>query len=122
MYPKKYNLYKKKRNYTKLVISVIIIILFLLLAFFIIDNFNNSIRKSIVGKWQSETTKEIVTFTDDQKVKLSSNSLTGTYHIISPNVMEYTISDMSFEMIYRLDNNKLYWGTDKFNLEVFIPK
>ena len=122
MRPKKYNLYRKKKKQSKYIIVSTIISLFLISSIFLINIFSNIDRDSLIGKWKSELTNQVVYFTSDGEVKLDSTDITGTYHIISPNTMEYTISDMSFEMMYKIDDNKLYWGVDESKFEVFIPK
>ncbi len=122
MYSRRYSLYKKKKKYSKSIIALILISCFLIFSVLIINIFSSTHRDSIIGRWESEKTGNVVNFKPNGEVKLTAPFITATYHIITPNLLEYTVSDMSFEMIYRIQDNKLYWGIDESNLEVFIPK
>ena len=69
--------------------------------------------------WQSEETGQVLSFSPDGTVLFSGNLPSGIYHIISPNMMEYTINEQTFQMIYQIKDQKLYWGLNETSLETF---
>lgn len=77
---------------------------------------------SIVGTWISEETGIVLTFTKEGKVTFKDGLSEAIYRIISPNTIEYTVDNMSFQMIYTIQDGKLYWGVDEEHMETFSLK
>ncbi len=93
-------------------IGLMIIICFGVLKF--MDGYQHITLQST---WQSEETSQVLTFTSDGRVKFNGNLPSGTYYIISPNKMEYTINGQTFQMVYKIEEQKLYWGLDEQSME-----
>lgn len=110
---------KLSRTFYRLFIVGSVFTVFLVVCFFILKLTYMSQNAVLQSKWRSEETGQVLTFTDDNKVKLEDSTTIGIYYIRAPEKMEYTIEDKSFQMIYRIDGNKLYWGIDPENLECF---
>lgn len=75
---------------------------------------------SLQSTWRSEETGQVLTFTKDERVEFRGNLPNGIYHILSPKTMEYTVDGKTFQMIYHIEDYKLYWGTDEEHLECFV--
>lgn len=110
---------KKNQTQLKIVFMLVFIVGVLAVSFFVLDFTSTYENPGLVGKWVSTETGESIKFTEDEHVKLSSSTLTGTYHIISPNTMEYTIDGLTFTMFYRIEDRYLYWGMNEETLECF---
>lgn len=110
-----------RASHQKMMMTLLILSLFLfLLAAFILLKWVQQINAPILTRtWQSEDTGVVLTFTENGSVDFKEDLPSGTYHIVSPNTMEYTIEGKTFVMIYELKDKKLYWGMDKDKLEVF---
>lgn len=113
--------HKRKPNGTfiRLCVFTSVLTVFLVGCFCILKLTYLSQNAVLQSKWRSEETGQVLTFTEDNKVKLENSKATGIYYIRTPEKMEYTIEGKSFQMIYRIDGNKLYWGLDSENLECF---
>ena len=122
MYRSKYTFRKKKRFHYKKIFICLLFISILVISFLSLNFFKQKETITLVHTWQSDETGQILTFTKDGSVTFKNNLPTGTYRIISPNTLEYTIDGMSFEMIYTIEENKLYWGIDEAHLETFSAK
>ena len=116
MYTTKHHISQKKLWMLLLIISVLAV------SFLTLGSMNNYENPSLTGKWISTETGATVKFTQDERVILSASPLTGTYHIISPNTMEYTIDDLTFTMSYRIEGRYLYWGMNDEAQECFKRK
>ena len=96
-------------------LTTIFILCFLVLKFmYTIQN------TTLQSTWRSEETGQVLTFTEHNSVEFEGNLPSGIYHILSPSTMEYTIDGKTFQMLYRIEKNKLYWGLDKDHLECFV--
>ncbi|WP_054742977.1 hypothetical protein [Cellulosilyticum ruminicola] len=116
----KNNMYTKKNHIWFKAILMLAFIAGVLVASFFILNFTAAYEQpTLVGTWVSTETDASVKFTEDEHVKLSTSTLIGTYHIISPNTMEYTIDGLTFIMSYHIEGRYLYWGMDEETLECF---
>ena len=122
MYQPKYTLHKKRKPRYKGIVVLLVVLGVLSLSFLSLAFLKQEESITLVHTWQSEETSQILTFTEDGKVLFKNNLPEGTYRIISPNTLEYTVEGMSFQMIYAIEENKLHWGIDKENLEIFSPK
>ena len=115
-----YIIQKPRKNSGKkialLLAAIVLFIVLSFLTFFIIKVYE---LPTLQGKWYSEETGEQVIFLEDGTVKIGNSKTQGIYHITSPNSMEYTIDNYTFHMNYRIENRKLYWGTDEENMECF---
>lgn len=116
MYTTKHYKSQKKIWMLLLIVSVLAV------SFLTLGSMNDYENPSLTGKWVSTETGETVKFTQDEHVTLSASSLIGTYHIISPNTMEYTIDNLTFTMSYRIEGRYLYWGINDEALECFRRK
>lgn len=116
MYTTKHYRPQKKLWMLLLIVSVLAV------SFLTLGSMNDYENPSLIGKWLSTETGSTVKFTEDERVVLSASSLTGTYHIISPNMMEYTIDGLTFTMSYRIEGRYLYWGINDEALECFKRK
>lgn len=74
---------------------------------------------TLQSTWRSEETGQVLTFNENNQVKLEGHLPDGIYHILSPNTMEYTTDGKTFRMVYHIEDNKLYWGIDENHLECF---
>lgn len=110
-----------RSNHSKLkrILLIMSIILFLFIAFGILYWAYKNQAPSLTHKWQSDETGVILTFTEEGTVTFENGLPNGTYHIMSPNTMEYTIDNKTFLMFYRIDEKKLYWGVNEEALESF---
>ena len=122
MYQPKYVLKKKRKPHYRGTIAVLMIIGLLVISFFCLAFLKQKEAITLVHTWQSEETGEVLTFTKDGKVTFKNNLPEGVYRIISPNTIEYTVGNMSFQMIYTIEDDKLYWGIDQEHLEIFSPR
>ena len=122
MYQPKYVLKKKRKPHYRGTITVLMIIGLLVISFFCLAFLKQKEAITLVHTWQSKETGEVLTFTKDGKVTFKNNLPEGVYRIISPNTIEYTVGNMSFQMIYTIQDNKLHWGIDQEHLEIFSPK
>ena len=122
MYRPKYTLHMKRRFRYKNIFICLFIIGILVVSFLSLNFFKQKETITLVHTWQSDETGQILTFTKDGNVTFKNNLPSGTYRIISPNTLEYTINGMSFEMIYTIEENKLNWGIDEAHLETFSAK
>ena len=96
-------------------LTAIFILCFLVLKFmYTIQN------TTLQSTWRSEETGQVLTFTNDNLVQFEGDLSSGIYHILSPGTMEYTIDGKTFQMLYRIEKNKLYWGIDEAHLESFV--
>ena len=119
----KSNAYTTKHNkHLKRFWMFILIVSVLAISFLILETTNDYENPSLIGKWVSTETGITIKFTKDERVIISASSLTGTYHIISPNTMEYTIDGLTFTMFYRIEDRYLYWGMNEEALECFKRK
>lgn len=117
------NRYTKKNQWQlKTILMLVFIVGVLVVSFFVLDFTADYENPTLVGKWVSTETGATIKFTADEHVNLSTSTLTGTYHIISPNTMEYTIDGLTFTMIYRIEDRYLYWGINEETLECFKRK
>lgn len=122
MYQPKYVLKKKRKSHYRGIIAILMIIGLLAISFFCLAFLRQKEAITLVHTWQSEETGEVLTFTKDGKVTFKNNLPEGVYRIISPNTIEYTVGNMSFQMIYTIEDDKLYWGIDQEHLEIFSPR
>lgn len=113
-----YNKYSK-RNRRKKILIVILLFLSVIFSFFVLKNISNYQNMTLQSIWQSEETGQVLSFSPDGTVLFSGNLPSGIYHIISPNMMEYTINEQTFQMIYQIKDQKLYWGLNETSLETF---
>jgi len=74
---------------------------------------------ALQNTWLSKETGQILSFNTDGSVDIKGKSLSGMYHIISPNTMEYTVDGKTFQMIYHIVDTTLYWGLNDLSLECF---
>lgn len=111
--------HRSKHSNVKRILLIISIILFLFIAFGILYWTYKNQAPSLTHKWQSDETGVILTFTEEGTVTFENELPNGTYHIMSPNTMEYTIDNKTFLMFYRIDEKKLYWGVNEEALESF---
>lgn len=77
---------------------------------------------SLVGKWKSVETGQVIHFTNNGKVKLRATHQTGYYQIESPSKMVYTLEDKNFNMYYVLEDRQLAWGITPDKMEHFVRK
>ena len=110
---------KPYRNNHKKIIALLSISLFIVFSFFSFSIIKLYETPTLEGKWRSEETGDEVTFLENGTVILDNTNETGTYYITSPNSMEYSVENYTFQMIYRIEDRKLYWGTDEANMECF---
>lgn len=119
----KFNTYTAHHNkHHKKLWMFLLIISVLAVSFLVLKSMNYYENPTLIGKWVSTETGDTIKFTEDENVKVSASSLTGTYHIISPNTMEYTIDGLTFTMYYRIEGRYLYWGMNDEALECFKRK
>lgn len=119
----KSNVYTTKhKKHLRKALMFIFIVGVLAASFLILNATNDYENPSLIGKWVSTETGTTIKFTQDERVIISASALTGTYHIISPNTMEYTIDGLTFTMLYRIDDRYLYWGMSEEALECFKRK
>lgn len=120
MYKSGPNIKHRRQNANKKKALVIIGLCITIIVCFVILKLTYK-RQNITlqGTWQSEETGQILTFTSDGNVDIKGNLSNGIYHIISPNTMEYTVDGKTFQMIYHIEDRKLYWGLDEMSLESF---
>lgn len=111
--------YKKRNKTIKLARLTLWIFSFLIIAFTVLVLIKKYESPVLTHTWQSEETGIILTFTPDGKVTYMDDLPNGTYHIVSPNTLEYTVMDHTFIMLYYIEDGKLYWGLDADNVECF---
>lgn len=119
MYQSKYISNKKRKSRCRGIIIILLVIALLSISFLCLAVLKQKETTSLVGTWTSEETGVVLTFTKEGKVTFKDNLSQGIYRIISPNTIEYTIDNMSFEMFYTIEEGKLYWGIDEENKETF---
>ena len=95
----------------------LIIVSVLVISFFVLSFVHHYEEPKLIGRWVSTETGVTVKFTKGEKVTISTSPLTGTYHIISPNTMEYTIDDLTFTMYYHIEDRSVYWGLTEAEAE-----
>ncbi len=122
MYQPKYISKKKRQPRYKGAIAILIITGLLTISFLCLAFLKQKEAISLVGTWASEETGVVLTFTKDGKVTFKNDLPEGIYRIISPNIIEYTIENMSFQMIYTIEDGKLHWGVDEEHLETFSAR
>lgn len=111
-----------KSVHNKLKAILLLVVGVLVVSYIILSCVNDYQKPTLVGKWTSTETGTVVKFTKDEEVIISTSPLTGTYHIISPNTMEYTIDNLTFTMYYSIEDEYLYWGVSEEALECFKRK
>lgn len=111
--------HNSKKTNVRYLILILLMLLFLIVAFGILYWTNKNEAPSLTHKWQSDETGVILTFTNEGTVTFENNLPNGSYHIMSPNTMEYTIDNKTFLMFYRVEKDKLYWGINEEALESF---
>ena len=109
----------KRRIEKKLGIGLGSLAIILVICFLVLKGMYSLTDTTLYGKWRSTETGQIVCFTEDEKVTFEGDLPSGYYHILSPGKIEYTIDHKTFQMIYRIEDNKLYWGVDETHLEKF---
>lgn len=119
MYQSTYTSNKKRQSRYKGIILLILVIGFLSISFLCLAVLKQKETTNLVGTWTSEETGVVLTFTKEGKVIFKDNLSQGIYRIISPNTIEYTVDNMSFEMLYTIEEGKLHWGINKENMETF---
>lgn len=113
-----YKYYLSQRNRRKRLILFIFplsLIVFIASVYFI----KSYTTPTLVGKWVSAETAEVVTFKKDGSIDIGEASNVATYKIIKPNLMEYTIENKVFIMTYSIEGRVLNWGIEGTELEVF---
>lgn len=111
--------YKKQKRTSNIIILIVSMCLLVAVAFGVLYWVNKNDELTLTHKWKSEETGIVLTFTNEGKVVFNSDLPSGTYHIISPTTMEYTIEGKTFLMTYQIKDKKLYWGMDENTLESF---
>ncbi len=115
----KYQFARNTRSFKKPIIILCLITFLFGVGFVTLKITTQNQEVVLVGNWQSSETGKIVCFTNENSICFDDRSPSGTYRIISPNTIEYTIENMTFKMIYRIEDKKLYWGLNEENLECF---
>jgi len=111
--------HNSKKSNARRFILVFCVVLFMIIAFGILYWTYKNQAPSLTHKWQSDETGVILTFTNEGTVTFENDLPNGSYHIMSPNTMEYTIDNKTFLMFYRIEKDKLYWGVNEDALESF---
>lgn len=111
---------KKRQPRYKGTIVILLLISLLAISFLCLAFLKQKEAVNLVGTWTSEETGIVLTFTKEGNVVFKNSLSQGIYRIISPNTIEYTVEDMSFQMIYAIEDGKLHWGVDEEHLETFI--
>lgn len=111
---------KRKNIRKKTILAIGGLFLVIMTCFFILKFMHNLENTPLQSTWRSEETGQILTFKENQQVTFKGYSSNGIYHILSPNTIEYTIDNKTFNMIYHVEKNKLYWGMDEEHLECFV--
>ena len=120
MYKSNSRLIRKKQNTSKKKAFVIIgLCLILAICFIVLKIVYNHQNVTLQNTWQSKETGQILSFNPDGTVDIKGTSLDGTYHIISPNTIEYTVDGKTFLMTYYIVDTTLYWGVNNMALEHF---
>lgn len=81
-----------------------------------VEKFNNP---SLVGKWKSVDTGEMITFSTNGEVIIEEDTYIPKYKVIGPNKMEYTVDEKDFVMEYFIEGRTLKWGIEGNELEEF---
>lgn len=102
-----------------LVVIFSAITVFLACCFSMLKISYNAQNAVLQNKWRSEETGQVLTFTNDNQVKFENSDETGTYYIRTATKMEYSVDGKCFQMVYHIQDNKLYWGLDPDTLECF---
>ena len=119
MYKSSSRIIRKKQNTNKKKLFLIGLCLILVLSFILLKLMYRHQNVTLQNTWQSKETGQIISFNMDGTVDIKGKSLSGIYHIISPNTMEYTVGGRTFQMIYRIVDASLYWGLNDTSLERF---
>lgn len=119
MYKSSSRIIRKKQNTKKKKSFLIGLCLILVFSFILLKLMYRHQNVTLQNTWQSKETGQIISFNMDGTVDIKGKSLSGIYHIISPNTMEYTVGGRTFQMIYRIVDASLYWGLNDTSLERF---
>lgn len=112
----------KKHKKIKNTFSMIALITLLgIIIWFGVEFYGTYNNPTLEGEWVSEETGQTVEFMDNGHI-LVDYIETGSYIIISPNIMEYTIEGQKFNMYYKLEQRNLIWGVDGEENERFERK
>ncbi|PHV70662.1 hypothetical protein CS063_09015 [Sporanaerobium hydrogeniformans] len=111
-----------RKGYQNNIIWGIFIISIIFIGYWMLSASENYSTPTLVGKWKSQETGHTITFTEEGEVLKEGKTLLGTYHILSPNQLEYQIDDKTFVMIYQIEGRELSWGETTSSLEVFTRK
>lgn len=110
---------KDRQPAIRLLIAIMVITLLCICTLYGYERYSNP---QLQGKWQSQETNEVVTFTKDGKVILEGDGAAATYEMIAPGKMLYTIDHKDFHMTYALEGRQLSWGIEGGSLEIFVRK
>ncbi|MGL4736790.1 MAG: hypothetical protein ACRCW2_04980 [Cellulosilyticaceae bacterium] len=110
---------KDRQPIIRIITSIFVITLLCICTLYGYERYSNP---TLQGKWQSEETGEVVTFTKDGQVVLEGMNKPAIYEKIAPGKMRYTIDDKVFQMRYELEGRQLSWGVEGENLEIFMRK
>ncbi len=111
----------KKRRGKKIIFSLFFICL-CILGYYLLRASASYETPPLNGKWKSQETGKVLTFTDTGEVLKEDATLLGNYRILSPGEMEYTLNDKTFRMSYSLEGRQLQWGEKGQPYETFIRK
>ncbi|MBE6023477.1 MAG: hypothetical protein E7231_09620 [Cellulosilyticum sp.] len=107
---------------TKIIGVICALILIFICCFFMLKFMYNMQNTTLQSTWKSDETGQILSFTPDNRVVFDGGSSNGIYYILSTDTMEYTIEGQTFQMMYYIKDQKLYWGIDKNHLECFTKR
>ena len=119
MYQSTYTSSKKRPSHYRGIIIIVLFIGLLSISFLCLAVLKQKENTSLIGTWISEETGIVLTFTKEGIVTFKDDLSQGIYRIISPNTIEYTVDNMSFETLYTIEEGKLYWGINEENMEIF---
>lgn len=122
MYSSKHIPKKKRQSRYKSLMAILLVVVILIISFLSLAFLKQKEAIGLVGTWVSEQTGVVLTFTQEGKVLFKDHQSEAIYRIISPNTIEYTVDNMSFQMIYSIEDDKLHWGVDEQHLETFSWK
>lgn len=110
---------KKAKSISRILIGTVCLLGLGSGALYTLEAYNNP---SLVGKWVSDETGELVVFNEDGTVSVAGEIDSPTYQKLTPNKMLYHIEGKQFEMYYNLEGRTLVWGMNEENTESFTRK
>ncbi|WP_069997702.1 hypothetical protein [Cellulosilyticum sp. I15G10I2] len=107
------------KSISKKNIFIVLLLILLGCSFLSLSAYRNYNTPTLIGKWKSHETNQVITFTEEGLVTFDNTNKTGVYTILSPSKMEYTIDNKTFIMYYYLEGRNLSWGINNDTLEHF---